>query len=285
MKTATTSFRVQALKTVLGASFALFLGLHPAGAADSAGPITSTVPGPISPTAASASPALPPSIALPSASSSDAAKAKDPKKAESDIPAPSPKVPDSVKNVINHLNNATQDVTLEDLNSAREAVVKLDVLIDIEKRLNDLAGLRREREEKNATAVAAALPASALGLSRPGVPSLPMAALPTMPVTPSLLPTAPKVVAPVVPPGPVAVDVLRITGSRGNYSALLRESGGSKDISGKDSGAKDKRVRAGDKLSDGTEVRSISKNGVTLVKDKKTRTIQVKDVEQVFGSR
>ena len=36
-------------------------------------------------------------------------------------------VPSSVKGVVDRLNNATQDVTLDDLNSAREAIVKLDV--------------------------------------------------------------------------------------------------------------------------------------------------------------
>jgi hypothetical protein len=166
-------------------------------------------------------------------------KGKDKDKSDkNDIPAPSPKVPDSVKSVIKKLNTATQDVTLEDLNSAREAVAKLDVLIDIEKRLNDLTTLRLEREEKNAASLAAALPASALGLppSKGGSQSVvPLSPIPEP--MPMISAPAPIKMAPPVPTGPSDFDVVRISGVRGSYIAMVREADG-----------KTKRVREGDKM-------------------------------------
>jgi type IV pilus biogenesis protein PilP len=165
--------------------------------------------------------------------------------------AASPKVPDSVKSVVKRLNTATEDVTLEDLNSAREAVAKLDILIDIEKRLNDLAGLRQEREEKS---FAGALPASALR----GAPSLPGGG----PQAAAFVPSA------------ASLEVQRITGAAGRYTALVKAGDGKAAL-----------VREGDKAPDGSVVQSITSRGVTFVKDKKSRTVQVKDIAVVSNGR
>ncbi|MDX9690007.1 MAG: type IV pilus biogenesis protein PilP [Proteobacteria bacterium] len=188
--------------------------------------------------------------------------------------APTPEIPDSVKGVVKSLNHATKDVTLEDLNSAREAVAKLDVLIDIEKRLNDLVSLRKEREEK-VDAFAGALPASALGVPSPGV------VLPT--------PTAPMpspVMAPAPSPMPVTSsfmndpEVTRISGASGRYVALIKDTDGT-----------ERQVQVGDTLADGSSVKAISRNGVTLSSgsgkqgDSKKRTVGVKDVATVFNGR
>lgn len=174
----------------------------------------------------------------------------------------SPKMPESVKTVVKHLNATTGNITLDDLNSAREAVAKLDILIDIEKRLSDLATIRQEREEKS---FAAAIPASALGVGRRA--QIPAAMLDTSPVASAPAPM------PIVLPA-ANVEIVRIAGAGGRYTATVKISDG-----------KSMLVHEGDKLSDGSVVQAISSKSVTLLKDKKTRTVNVKDVAVVFNGR
>ncbi len=250
---------VAALTAMLGTSFA------PASWAQEAltepGPIVTSVPGPssegVSLTEPSAAPApKKASAAKPSASSSGG-------------------VPETVRNVVERLNAETQDVTLEDLNAAREAVVKLDVLIDIEKRLNDLSKLRQERQFGSATSsVAAALPASALGAPPPLAGAADFSAEPAAPLAASFSTHAvsfPSVGG--MASSVSAVEVVLISGAAGSYVATLKENGAVKS------------VRAGDKLSDGSKVVSISQSGVALSKDGSRKTIQVKDVAKVFGKK
>lgn len=208
------------------------------------------------------------SIKVPESSKSYAAKTSSTGKAaeaeEEEDDGGSNKIPASVKNVVKRLDEATKDVTIEDLNSAREAVVKLDVLIDIEKRLNDLTTLRQEREEKEG-ALAAAIPPNALQ-ARPGAMPPPVIA----PVEPS--PAAS--ITPVVMPE-TEVEVVKIMGASGKYVATI------KDLSGNP-----KQVKVGDKLPDGSTIQAISQQGVTIeAPNKKRKTIQVKDVYTVFGGR
>lgn len=198
-----------------------------------------------------------------SSSSENKAQSKSAKKEDEkkdDMPAASPKVPESVKNVVEKLNDATNDITIESLNSAREAVIKLDVLIDIEKRLNDLTKIRKEREERTED-ISQALPQAAF--------TPPPAYQDNMP--PSLVPPVPAF----VPPMATDLEVTRISGSVGRYSAQIKSPDGTV-----------KNVVAGDKLADGSTVEGISRQGVTIrMTDKKTKTFQVKDVYAVFGGR
>ena len=219
--------------------------------------------------------------------STDAAKAQTKEKSasikveeesdEKDMPPASPKVPDSVKKVVKKLNDATEDVTLDSLNSAREAVVKLDVLIDIEKRLTDLTKIRKEREEKEAE-VADAIPTSAL----------PVPSMMASPIQPAGVPGQPaSLIAP--PPGSMGapgaagmmpmpigqLEVVRVSGASGKYSAQI------KDLDGQT-----KTVKVGDKLADGGTVDLISRDGVTFTStDHKKKTVQVKDINTVFSGR
>jgi len=179
---------------------------------------------------------------------------------DKDIGAPSGKVPDAVKNVVKRLNNATEGTTLEDLNAAREAIAKLDVLIDIEKRLNDLSTIRKERDKDS---FVPALSASSLGLRNSLPPPLPAAtasAAPYVPPAPMVMPAA-------------NIEVHRVMGVAGRYMATIKIDGN------------DKIVREGDKLSDGSVVHSISAQGVTVVKDKTKRTYQVKDIGAIVRDR
>lgn len=174
----------------------------------------------------------------------------------------SPAVPSSVKNVVKRLNHATKDITLEDLNSAREAVVKLDVLIDIEKRLNDLMSLRKEREE-SIDGLSASLPDTALAGMPPAIPVM-SAPMPIM-SAPSPMPSSSAL---------DEIEVLRISGASGRYSAMVQSSDGSEQM-----------VRVGDKLSDGSKVLGISRKGVTFKAGSKKRTIQVKDAGTLFTNK
>ncbi|MFA6279407.1 MAG: type IV pilus biogenesis protein PilP [Bdellovibrionales bacterium] len=202
------------------------------------------------------------SIKVPESSQPVSSKEKTLAEDKGDEGMTSPKVPDSVKGVVKRLNTATKDVTIEDLNSAREAVVKLDVLIDIEKRLNDLTTLRQEREEKEST-ISGALPAGAFGGNVP---------------PPSLSPSALAPVPAAIPPVVVLekdVDVTKIMGASGRYVASIKTVDG-----------EERRVKAGDKLPDGSVIDSVSRNGVTVLSPSKKRTtIQVKDISAVFGGR
>ena len=214
---------------------------------------------------------IPVSTPAPALASADKTASSAPKLADA------PKLPDSVKNVVKRLNSATEDVSLEDLNAAREAVAKLDLLIDIEKRMNDLAKLRSDREEKTGGSLANAIPASALGGRGPfaGAPNpmqqmnagLPMASSP-LPVS---LPSS--AAAPYSLSGG-GIEVTKIVGAQGRYTATIKV--------GEE---KPKQYREGDKLSDGSVIQSISSHGVSLVKDKKTRIVSVKDVTVVFNGR
>lgn len=219
------------------------------------------------------------SISVPGASAS-VSKSKDKGSAEAKkedgatMPGLPGKVPGSVKEVVKKLNTDSDSVTLENLNEAREAVVKLDVLIDIEKRLNDLAKLRRAREEDESS-VADAIPASALGLSAATqAPVLPP------PITAPALPVAtmaPTPVAPVHSSSPQISDleVMQITGASGRFAAQIKEAGGSTRI-----------VHVGDKLSDGSKVSAISISGVSVTTGSKSRkTFAIKDAPAIFVSQ
>ena len=75
------------------------------------------------------------------------------------------KVPDSVKEVMKRLDN-NNIVTLDDLNSARQAVARIEALIDIEKHISELEKIRSDREDggstKSSKTLASNIPASAL---------------------------------------------------------------------------------------------------------------------------
>ncbi len=186
---------------------------------------------------------------------------------DSDQPS---KVPESVKNVISHLSSTSHDVTLEDLNAAREAVAKLDALIDIEKRLSDLENIRQERAEKSGKALAAAIPASALGM--PNHPNNYPPAIPAS-FTPSFGGAPKSLALPVAPSEPLVVE--RVEGGDGRYTAFIKEDGDSKLTP----------VHVGDKLPDGSKVIAITAQGVEVEKDKTTNLVPVKDVTTVFGNR
>ncbi|MDD3181272.1 MAG: hypothetical protein PHD48_00475 [Alphaproteobacteria bacterium] len=174
-------------------------------------------------------------------------------------------VPKSVTSVVKNLSETTEQVTLENLNAAREAVIKLDVLIDIEKRLNDLAKLRKAREE-DSMLIESSLPRSALAPS-PTDSQIPPLSSYGASGTGSAHSFSGASSA--------DVEVLRITGAASRFAAQIKDASGS-----------DKLVHVGDKLSDGSKITAISAYGVSVIRSDKSReTFAVKDAPALFVSQ
>ena len=105
-------------------------------------------------------------------------------------------VPDSVKSVIKHLDSSVEDVTIEDLNGARQAIAKVEVLIELEKKLGELQKARTDRDGRSG--LAGAIPASALnGGGQIGLDAM-----------------------------PATLDIVRIVGNTGHYKAMVRSMDG-----------------------------------------------------------
>jgi hypothetical protein len=161
------------------------------------------------------------------------------------------KVQDSVKNVVKQLSTI-DNVSLDDLNSARQAVVKLEVLIDIEKHLAELEKIRSDHGSEKS--FAAAIPASAL--SAP--PSMANAASRTHTAF-----EAPAYSAPAQ-----HTDVTRVAGSDGHYTALIQG----------------KFLQVGDSLPDGSTIVAISPKDVSAkAKDGAVRRLKVHGIDEVYG--
>jgi type IV pilus biogenesis protein PilP len=162
------------------------------------------------------------------------------------------KASDAAKEVIRNFSSTSEGATLDDLNSAKMAVAKIDALIELEKHLAELEKIRNEREGHSTTI--AAIPASAL-------------APPPMPVSKPAITEekpAPRKVA-------ATLEVQQISGSVGNISAQLLVNGQSKT------------VRVGDELPDGSLVTDITANGVTIRRDGVLHRLQMKSVDFVYG--
>ena len=140
------------------------------------------------------------------------------------------KVTDSIKSTVKQFSS-TDSVNLEDLNTAHQAIAKLEVLIEIEKRLAELDKIKSERNgEKN---LAASIPASALS-APPPPPPVP-AFMPPPVSTGMEQPFSPA-------PFKSHVDVSRVIGADGHYAAVIQ----------------DKTMYVGDTLPDGSVIVSIS---------------------------
>ncbi len=174
------------------------------------------------------------------------------------------KVPASVHDVIRRINTA-DTLTLDDLNAARQAVVKIDALIEVERKINELNKLRQERESGGAAkSLATAIPVSALAPPPMVIPASPPPAQPVRVAEPM---AAPPVVA---PPAPVG-EVVRIIGSEGHYSAVAK------------SMDQNKIIQVGDHFAGGTVI-SISTAGVVVDQGKTTQTLHIKNVGNIFTS-
>ncbi|MGE0109135.1 MAG: hypothetical protein AB7S81_05140 [Bdellovibrionales bacterium] len=215
---------------------------------------------------------LPVFVALFSVSSVSAQAAE--KKAKTTMPLADVgadiEVPTSVQDVMDKLAEASGDMTVEDLNEARAAAVKLEMLLDIEQKLTDLTKVRKARDEIKTggmSSLANALPPEAFIAPLNGA-SIPAYIPPVVSSPPVSSPPPVK-----VDQGPRKVDILRISGIAGQYVAAYKFNG------------EDRQIRAGDKMDDGSLVASISPRGVVLSKNNKREVLPVKGAPQVFGVR
>jgi type IV pilus biogenesis protein PilP len=170
------------------------------------------------------------------------------------------KVTDSVKSVVGHMGT-TEDLTLEDLNTAKIAVAKIDALIDIEKRLAELDKLRDEREGKAGEIknTAPVIPASALA-------PMPMTAPPPAAVRRQTRESAVSELKPAIP------GLVRIFGVDGRYGAIVKMPDGQSVT-----------VHTGDKLSDGSMVLNITASSIALKKGDTVHQIRMSGMEVVYG--
>ncbi len=186
------------------------------------------------------------------------------------------RVSDSVKDVVKHLGAMTETATLEDINVARQAVAKLEALIDVERRLSELEKVRNERSRGPgaSSAMAAAIPASALLPLPEAKPFSMLKPLDGSGAIKSPGPdlSMPKYSAP-VPPAPSS-ELLRVIGSNGRYRAILKAGDG-----------EEKTYRVGDKLSDGSVIQNITRTSLDLKRDGKKSTLRVKGVDMVFNGK
>ena len=248
-------------------ALALFISAAPAMSAEPAKPADAPAAAPtLAVSATDAAPAAPmasPSASLPlPGANSPANRAKN-------LSALEEKVSDSVKNAVKQLSSI-DNVNLDDLNTARQAVVKLEVLIDIEKHLAELDKIHNERNGGGEKALAAAIPASALGMP----PSMELPSKSSSSSSASSSRNASSHMASFSAPSssPVSgsshLDVTRISGVDGNYKATIQG----------------KVVSVGDSLADGSTVTMIaSKQVTTKSKDGAVHQLKVKGVDEVFG--
>ncbi|MGE3769675.1 MAG: hypothetical protein AB7G06_01855 [Bdellovibrionales bacterium] len=179
---------------------------------------------------------------------------------------PDSNIPKVVTSVVDDLRNAEKNVSLDDMARAQDALTRLDLLLEIERRINDIEKARDERKSigrsSGRMADIGTIPASALNL----------------PVTPvssnvNIRPT-PAVVAPPVERNDYTVE--QIAGINGSYRAVLANGSGKRQT-----------VTQGEKVGSWT-VQKISATGVTLSGksgSKKTLTVETNGAPVVIRPR
>lgn len=170
------------------------------------------------------------------------------------------KASSNARDVVKRLDSSPDSMTMEDLNSARQAVARLDAMIDVEKRLAELEKVRGAGGNSSSHSLAAAIPASALA--------------PMPSTSPAAAPAPAHVVEKEKPKSGIAgIEVSRIVGADGKYSAVLKMPGGEM-----------KPVRPGDVITDHATVRWISSSTVLVEEYGETHTLRIKNVNAIFSA-
>lgn len=185
-------------------------------------------------------------------------------------------IPSAVTDIVTDLKRAEKSVSLEDMARAQDALARLDLLLDIERKINEIEKTREDRKNigKSMSRDGGSMgrvPASALNLPLTGN-SGGMNSRPTSVYRPTTVTTTPS--TPAVAPAPAreAYKVDQISGSNGRYRAVLVDGGGKKST-----------VSEGEKLGAYT-VSKISATGVTLAdgKDRKVLTVESDGIPMVI---
>ncbi|MBY0428578.1 MAG: hypothetical protein K2Q32_05105 [Alphaproteobacteria bacterium] len=183
-----------------------------------------------------------------------------------------PVMPSAVQDAVTRLQKVDQ-INLDDMIRAQDAINRLDLLLEIEKRQTELKKVRDERNKPAASAVAAAgllgsaIPASALNL--PKITSLPAADTPSVSSSSSSSFTSKSSFSSKKSEadsgGPSSkYSIKRISGTDGRYFAVINTDDNASQS-----------VHSGDKLPDGSIVKSITLTNVSLIKDKKSKNLTI----------
>lgn len=183
------------------------------------------------------------------------------------------KVPPQVTAVVEKLRGAKVDLSLEDMNQARAALARLDLLLELEQKMHDLQQARTKNDAGSMSAdISGMLPTQVAAMGRRGN-------MPVLPVTPVAAADLAPVMKPVMKPTalPPQYEIQRINGINGEYSAVVRSRLDSKTST----------VRVGDTLSDGTEVLAITPSSIKLRDpgEGKVSTVKIENVSNVSGRR
>lgn len=161
-------------------------------------------------------------------------------------------------------------INLDDMIRAQDAINRLDLLLEIEKRQTELKKVRDERNKPAASATAAAaagllgsaIPAAALNLPKINVADTPSSSSSSSSGSSSPSFSIPK---PKSSEGPSEkLSIKRISGTDGRYFAVINTDDNSSQT-----------VHVGDKLPDGTLVKAITLTSVSLFKDKKSKNLTI----------
>ncbi|MDD3370332.1 MAG: type IV pilus biogenesis protein PilP [Alphaproteobacteria bacterium] len=173
------------------------------------------------------------------------------------------KVIETAKGQMKKLDSASSETSLAELNQVRQTISRIEAMIDVQKRLNELEKLRgvsRSASVANVPAgLADAIPASALSLPRR------MRASSGDSASKSTAARSAHVSA-------ARPEVERIIGSGGRYTAYLRLAGNER-----------RAVRVGDKVSDGETVRSITSSSVEVGGKNSSYTLRMKNIDIIQG--
>lgn len=176
-------------------------------------------------------------------------------------------VPSQVQDVVEKLRGAKVDLSLEDMNQARAALARLDLLLELEQKMHDLQAARAKNDgAMGGTDISAYLPAQVAAMNRRGNMPTPI---------PVAMPVMDSVPVPIVHRSkpksqPPQYEIQRINGLNGKYSVVLKSLVDSKVST----------VKVGDALSDGTIVQSITPINVRL-KDPEDGRLQTLTIENV----
>lgn len=181
-------------------------------------------------------------------------------------------IPTAVTDVVNDLKRAEKNVTLEDVARAQDALARLDLLLDIEKKINEIERTRDERKNigksfsrESSSGGFGQVPASALNLPLGGSG---LGGGMTSPFRAATTSASSKPIVATPPPAPKPTTdgykVEQINGSNGMFRAVISDNG------------KKNTLGVGDKLGAFT-VSNISAKGVTLTNDKDRKVLTVEN--------
>lgn len=185
-------------------------------------------------------------------------------------------MPSVVGEVMQNLQQSQNNLSLNDVAKAQDALVRLNLMLDIEKKMGDLKKVQDERNGVSNTGggMAAMTPFGAPNLT--GAMQVPASALalPEPAVATAPAPERRHTSRPADDTASAASDytVEQISGTNGNLVAVLLSSDGTR-----------KNVRVGDTVGSRLKVASISGSGVQLQGPKGSKTIAIENNGLAFA--